>query len=46
MDWETTGRLAGLLGAIKIAHLGTQNHFFTLDEIKQQYQENYQISLF
>ena len=24
MDWKTIGQLAGLLGAIKIAHLGTQ----------------------
>ena len=27
--WEDTGRLASLLGAIKIAHKGTQNHTFT-----------------
>ena len=26
MDWPTCGRLAGLLGAIKIAHRGGQNH--------------------
>jgi adenosine kinase len=26
MDWETTGRIASLLGAIKIAHVGTQHH--------------------
>jgi adenosine kinase len=25
-DWEVTGRIASLLGAIKIAHAGTQNH--------------------
>jgi adenosine kinase len=25
-NWETTGRLASLLGAIKIAHKGAQNH--------------------
>jgi hypothetical protein len=30
MNWQTTGQLAGLLGAIKIAHLGTQNHKFDL----------------
>jgi len=28
MDWETTGRIASLLGAIKIEHHGTQNHSF------------------
>jgi adenosine kinase len=32
MDWETTGRAASLMGALKIAHTGTQNHRFTLDE--------------
>lgn len=25
-DWETTGRLASVMGAIKIAHRGPQNH--------------------
>ena len=29
LSWEETGRLASLLGAIKIAHKGTQNHHFT-----------------
>ena len=29
LSWEETGRLASLLGAIKIAHQGTQNHHFT-----------------
>ncbi len=38
-DWETTGRIASLLGAIKIAHHGTQNHRFTLEEFKAMYNE-------
>ena len=38
MDWETTGRIASLLGSIKIAHPGTQNHTFTRDEFDQQFQ--------
>jgi len=25
-DWEKTGRLAAVMGAIKIAHRGGQNH--------------------
>lgn len=29
MGWEDTGRLAALLGSIKVAHRGTQNHVFT-----------------
>lgn len=32
LDWETTGRIASLLGALKIAHAGTQNHRFTAGE--------------
>ena len=28
LDWETTGRIASLMGAIKIAVRGTQNHTF------------------
>jgi len=31
-DWELTGRIASLMGAIKIESRGTQNHRFTLDE--------------
>ena len=30
-SWETTGRLASLLGAIKIAHKGAQNHVLSKD---------------
>lgn len=26
MDWETTGRLAAIMGAMKIEHAGAQNH--------------------
>lgn len=28
-DWEETGRIAAMMGAIKIAHHGTQNHSLT-----------------
>ena len=41
MDWESTGRLASLLGALKIAHRGGQNHHFTRDEVAAQYQRNF-----
>ncbi len=37
MDWDTTGRIASLMGSIKIAQHGTQNHSFTLDEFKTQF---------
>jgi len=37
MDWETTGRIASLIGAIKIECNGTQNHTFTMDEFKSKF---------
>ena len=40
-DWATTGRIASLLGAIKIEHNGTQNHLFSMAEFKQRYQESF-----
>ncbi len=42
MDWETTGLIASLMGAIKIEKHGTQNHTFTLDEFKQRFKENFE----
>lgn len=41
LDWETTGRLASLMGAIKIEKHGTQNHHFTLDEFAARYQSSF-----
>jgi adenosine kinase len=41
MDWETTGRIASLLGSIKIAKHGTQNHKFTLDEFKTRFEKEF-----
>lgn len=41
LDWQTTGRIASVMGAIKIEHAGTQNHSFTLDEFKLRYQAAY-----
>ena len=37
-DWPTTGRLASLLGSIKIAHQGGQNHSFTPAEIATRFE--------
>jgi adenosine kinase len=39
MDWETTGRIASLMGAIKIEHHGTQNHRFTMEEFEERFKE-------
>ncbi len=44
-DWETTGRIASLMGAIKIAHHGTQNHQFSMAEFQALYQNNFDIKL-
>ena len=41
MDWELTGRLASVLGAIKIAHRGGQNHGFSRDEIAQRCRQDF-----
>ena len=38
LDWPTTGRLASLLGSIKIAHQGGQNHSFTAQEIADRFE--------
>ena len=36
-EWEKTGRLASLMGSIKIAHRGGQNHKLTRDDIAGRY---------
>jgi adenosine kinase len=40
-DWETTGRLASLLGTLKIASRGGQNHTPSLDELKAQFKQHF-----
>jgi len=37
MDWDQAGRLASLMGAIKIAHRGGQNHVIERDDIAARY---------
>lgn len=41
LDWETTGRIAALLGAIKIAHPGTQNHQVTAAEFSERFYQQF-----
>lgn len=41
MDWQHTGRLASLLGALKVAHRGGQNHHFTRDEIADRFRQSF-----
>jgi adenosine kinase len=40
-DWEMTGRIAALMGAIKIEQHGTQNHCFTREEFEVRYRESF-----
>ena len=39
LDWETSGRIASLLGMLNIQVLGTQNHVFDLDKFRSLYKE-------
>jgi adenosine kinase len=41
MDWDTIGRIAALMGAIKIEHHGTQRHEFTHDEFVERFHDNF-----
>ena len=41
MDWQTTGRLASLMGAIKVEQPGTQNHRCTRSEIESRFRESF-----
>jgi adenosine kinase len=41
LDWTTTGRIASVLGAIKIESRGTQNHHFTPAELTRRLAESY-----
>jgi adenosine kinase len=45
LDWETTGQVASLMGAIKIESRGPQNHRFTQAEFESRYRENFGKSL-
>ena len=40
-DWLKTGRLASLMGAIKVASRGGQNHSVTRDELRRQFRSNF-----
>jgi len=40
-DWERTGRLASLLGSVKIASRGGQNHIVEREKIAALYQERF-----
>lgn len=41
LDWATIGRLGSLLGSIKIASQGGQNHEIRIDAIRSAFKENF-----
>jgi adenosine kinase len=45
IDWETTGRIANLMTAIKIEHHGSQSHNFTLEQFKLRFRKHFGYSL-
>jgi len=45
MDWETTGRIASLMGAIKIETNGTQNYRFTREQFHERFKENFGLEI-
>ena len=41
LDWETTGRVASLMGALKIETNGTQNHTFTMAAFRERFEADF-----
>ncbi len=40
-DWALTGRLASLMGSLKIAQRGGQNHRFSRDEVADRFKQSF-----
>jgi adenosine kinase len=45
MDWETTGRIASLMGAIKIERVGPQNHRITPEQFRERFRKEFRRTL-
>jgi adenosine kinase len=45
LEWPVIGRMASLMGAIKIEHAGTQNHRFTRTEFEMRYENEFRSKL-
>ncbi len=41
MDWATSGRIASLMGAIKVETAGTQNHSFSMGGFRNRFLDNF-----
>ena len=44
-EWPTTGRVASLMGAIKIECHGTQNHSFSIEEFEKRFKASFGSSM-
>ena len=44
IDWETTGRIAALMGTVKIESHGTQNHAFELQDFRDRFVREFEYS--
>ncbi len=44
-DWPTTGRMASLMGALKVEHPGTQNQRFDFTEFADQFRQQFGYAL-
>ncbi|MFQ5934918.1 MAG: carbohydrate kinase family protein [Acidiferrobacterales bacterium] len=45
LPWEITGRIAALMGAIKVEQHGTQNHTFSRPEFDVRFKESFGLTL-
>lgn len=45
MDWETTGCVASLMGAIKIERVGPQNHRIDIDQFRDRFKQEFHRTL-
>ena len=41
LDWPTIGRIASLMGALKVEHPGTQNQSFTFEEFATEFADQF-----
>ncbi|GLQ95707.1 carbohydrate kinase family protein [Dyella mobilis] len=45
LDWPTTGRMASLMGALKVEHPGTQNQHFNYEEFAAEFKTQFGYAL-
>ena len=41
LDWPTVGRIASLMGAVKIECHGTQNHSFSMEDFERRFEHSF-----